>query len=736
MIAAARTPRYIAGVIALACLAAMRLAHAAEPTDPATRVVIEAKPLSEIDERRYSTAAKSIYGREELDRHGDSSVTEVLKRLPGVTVSGTPGRGGDVRMRGLGKGYTLLLLNGEPIPPGFSLDDLAPDQVERIEVTAAPVAEQSARAIAGTINIVLREAMKKTNSEARLELGDTDRHLQPGVFLQRNDHADALTYNLSANVNHRDLTSESTTRTAAVDTTIGAPTLQQSQRDTGTSISDRVHLGGRFDWNLDGGDKLLLQPFVFQMRNHGDGASTLEQALGAGSAPYATAQSHSEGNGRYARIMAELRRALEDGARLELRANAGQWAGHSTSTRDLFDAAGAPTHTISNESDVRDTTVGTSGKFSRGWQQDHRIAAGWEVEFRQRREAPTIIEDGANVLGAYGDHTDANSRRLALYAQDEWDVTPQWALYGGLRGETIHIGADAGGRSIANTGTVVSPLVHTVWRFTPEARDQVRMSLTRSYRSPYLSDLTSTPGISPNYPVSGTNTPTDADAVGNPGLRPELAWGLDLALEHYLGNGGILSASVFHRNIDNVVRNVTALQTVDWSAQPRWVSMPRNLGNAVSQGIELEAKFRLDEWLAGAPPIDLRLNYSRYWSKVSTVPGPDNRLDQQPKQTANVGADYRFASLPLAVGGSLNWTPAYAVRQTESQFYYQGVKRVVDIYALWKIAPDTRLRFSVSNCLHQDYQTATRELFGGTDQTATTVRTTYPNFAARLEIGF
>ena len=42
-----------------------------------------------------------------VERFGDSSVIEVLRRLPGVTSSGRPGRGG----------YTQLLVNGERMHP-------------------------------------------------------------------------------------------------------------------------------------------------------------------------------------------------------------------------------------------------------------------------------------------------------------------------------------------------------------------------------------------------------------------------------------------------------------------------------------------------------------------------------------------------------------------------------------------------------------------------------------------
>ena len=142
---------------------------------------------SDTDQRRASTAAKIIIGKEDIERFGDSSVSEVLKRLPGVTTGGRPGRGGDVRMRGMGGGYTQLLVNGERMPPGFSLDNLTPDQVERIEVMRAPTAEFGARAVAGTINVVLKEALKKTLNEIRLGAAVEESRGSPSASWTRND---------------------------------------------------------------------------------------------------------------------------------------------------------------------------------------------------------------------------------------------------------------------------------------------------------------------------------------------------------------------------------------------------------------------------------------------------------------------------------------------------------------------------------------------------------------------
>jgi iron complex outermembrane receptor protein len=131
-------------------------------------VEIRGSEVSDTEQRRREPVAKQIFGREELDKYGDVSVTDVLKRLPGVTLSG-----GNPRLRGLGAGYTLILVNGEPAPPGFSLENLPPSQVERIEVTKGPTAEHSAQAVAGTINIILRAAARQRQRELRVGLGYT-----------------------------------------------------------------------------------------------------------------------------------------------------------------------------------------------------------------------------------------------------------------------------------------------------------------------------------------------------------------------------------------------------------------------------------------------------------------------------------------------------------------------------------------------------------------------------------
>lgn len=87
------------------------------------------------------------------------------------------------------------------------------------------------------------------------------------------------------------------------------------------------------------------------------------------------------------------------------------------------------------------------------------------------------------------------------------------------------------------------------------------------------------------------------------------------------------------------------------------------------------------------------------------VPTPNNRLDQQPDGTANLGADYVMRGLPLKIGGNINWTPAFTTRLSDDQTAFQSNKFVADAYILWTLSPTMQLRVSANNFAGRDYMT-------------------------------
>jgi iron complex outermembrane receptor protein len=186
------------------------------------------------------------------------------------------------------------------------------------------------------------------------------------------------------------------------------------------------------------------------------------------------------------------------------------------------------------------------------------------------------------------------------------------------------------------------------------------------------------------------------------------------------------------------MRGVTTLETVSWSRYPRWVRRQQNIGDATTSGLEMDAKFRLDQLITGMPGVELRANLSLYESKVKTVPGPDNRLDQQAKATGNFGGDYRLRGTPLTLGGNINWVPGYTTKTDDGQFVAVTTKRVWDAYALWTFSPSTAVRLLGNNLVPRDYTNTTiSEVPGLTGNERTTVASSGPsyiNVQLRLEL--
>jgi iron complex outermembrane receptor protein len=664
---------------------------------------------SDEQQRRQASASKIVIGRDEIDRFGDSTLGEVLRRLPGVTTPGAPGRGGPPRLRGLGGGYTQLLVDGQRAPPGFSLESLTPEQVERIEILRAPTAETGARAIAGTINIVLREGLKRRINDLRASVGVEGGEVSPSASWNHNDSDGPLTYTLAASLFDNRRRNESLTLTRIEDTDSGVLLSDRSESSRSQSQRQGLNLSSRLQWRLgDEGDTLVLSPSLFTSRSESDSASVLVER-GAELPRYDTSETDADGRNASGRLNAQWRQRLALG-RLEVNGAGGATRNRNHSERTERGGQ-AGLRQVDDRRQTRERSGLANAKLSgvAGGSDDvpgseHQWVGGVEIEAATRTETRSVLGTGAIDDGDDGDEFEASNLRLAAYLQDEWRPLPNWQASAGLRWEGIRTRGDAAdsGRP-ENRSSVWTPLLHAVWKPDPKSRDQLRVSLTRSYRSPGLGALIARRSINSRFPADGPNEPLSPDRVGNPALRPELATGVDIAVERYPAGGGVISANLFHRRIRDLIRSVTTLQTVPWSPVPRWVAQDSNVGDATTQGIELEAKFRLDQWIDGAPRVDLRGNYSRFRSDVDGVPGPDNRLGEQARQVLNLGADYRLRGLPLLLGGSLNWVPGYRTQLSDVNSVTVGSKRVIDAFALWTVSPDVALRLTASNLAARDF---------------------------------
>lgn len=643
--------------------------------------------------RRAASVAKQIYGREELDRFGDTNALDVMRRLPGVNVSS-----GGPRMRGLGAGYTQILINGDPAPQGFNLDQLSPSQIERIEVLRAPTADQSAQAVAGTINIILKEAPR--SSQQSLRLGVSNGRDRPMANINYSISESKGPFNMSLPVSLFEWDRQTrTTIDRQMEGTDGKTAVSE-QIGTATSWGWGYNIAPRFNFKFSDEQTLSIATF-FQKGYWNFRNDFLNRAISGN--PVFDDNSIQDGYWENRRGNLTWVNRFSPDQRIEIKAGFQQGRA-AFDSRNLRSGALQLNTVGSNQDDA----ITQSGKYSHLLGSSHSLTAGWDLENRDRLERRTTKDAAGNALlpSFEGQPFEAQVRRQAFYIQDEWEISPQWQLYLGLRNERIISESATTASPVRNESSVLSPLAHVTYKFNPKSRDMIRASLTRSYKAPGLNTLLARPQINGAFTNTNlTNTPLAPDRMGNPALTPELATGIDIAYENYLTNDGIFSIGIFHRNLTNVVRNVTELRTVSWANAPRWISQPQNFSDAVTSGIEFELRGRasdlMPKLLGTAKALNIRTSLSIYNSSIAALNGPNNRLDGQQPWSANFGFDQRITGLPLSIGGNFNYTPGYDTRQTEDLVLKRSSARSVDVFALMFLSPTMSFRAAASAGVQQ-----------------------------------
>lgn len=206
-------------------------AAASAPAQSLGRVEITGGRAGDTEQRRRSTAAKIVVGREEIERHGDSTLGEVLKRLPGVTLQGAPGRGGGIRMRGL-----------------------------------------------GGVNIVSREGFRQRLNDLKLGFRVEHGELSPGLSWTRNQAFGDWTANLSLSA-FRQRNVDDTTTSTIVRAPDGSTLFEQKEREHARRGRRGLHLSSRLQWRGEGGRSLTLSPILVHSEGRRRLEATLHQAI-------------------------------------------------------------------------------------------------------------------------------------------------------------------------------------------------------------------------------------------------------------------------------------------------------------------------------------------------------------------------------------------------------------------------------------------------------------------------
>ncbi|WP_260473386.1 TonB-dependent receptor plug domain-containing protein [Stenotrophomonas maltophilia] len=721
------TLRPHAGVwLTIGCLMGPANAMALPPTTPSPPNTTDLDAVhvqsGRYDARRDDTASRIVVDHDTLQRHGDTDLLEALKRLPGVSVSnGAPGRPGTVSLRGLGTGYTQILLNGQRTPAGFSLDSLATDLIERIEILRAPSADQGMGAIAGTLNIVTRAPVAKDSQRLTVSWTDTQGRMTPSAsWRQARSNLDR-DVSLTATATARAFLVEERSREDAWDG-VGTPLLHRQSRLRATGQRDSVSLSPSLTFRTSDDTTLSLQALVDASDFRRDMTIDWDTLLGpALRTPHYRQRTHLRLD--QGQVSAEWEKKLSDGGSLNLRlamdGNREDYRfreqGQDEAQQDnLFDRTDAKLHVLGGTTRVKWTLP--------AWGR-HTLQVGAESSMDSRRESRVQqLHSSPSEPSTVSDLSfDARLHRVALYAQDEFPWGARSAFYVGGRWEQLQTRSE--GRNFATTrhrASVFTPVLQGLWK-RAKGKDQLRVSLSRSFRAPALRSLVPRPYTSTN------NRPLNPDEIGNPSLRPELAWGLDAAWEMHGSEGTQGSIGGYLRRIDAPIRNETVLR------DGRWLSTPVNGTRAMAWGIEMDGRMPLARLYRRGPDIELRGNATWNHSRVRDLPGPDNRIEDQVPFTASASLDYRISSR-WSSGLAYTHRSGGRIRYSLSELDITSYRRELEAWAQYATERHGKLRLTASNLLAQDIETGQWRFDEGGSQVLRNTRRSVPSLRLQWEL--
>ncbi|MDO8310873.1 MAG: TonB-dependent receptor [Sideroxyarcus sp.] len=674
-------------------------AYAADATLPLVTVSASTQREAQI-ERKNAGLQKIVISEEEVERYGDATVGDVLRRLPGMSFTGPAGVAKDIRMRGLDKGYTQILINGEPVPGAaqerqMQVDRLPADMIERIEVIRNPTAEYDAGGIGGTINIVLKSRAEDL-TRLRVAYGKNGKLDVGDVIAQWSRHFDQLdvVLALSHTVGAEDVLEDKNTLNAS-----GSVTAREHKakpvKKAETLFSPRL------TWAF-GEDRLTFEPLVSLGTEDKRETSDVRNATGVLTKGLSNAEDKSDQIARLA-------------ARYDGKTNWGSWSAklgiaQGKSDKDKYATEAKGSGVLSKRSQefehIREDQqyLGAGVALPLG---AHLVKAGIErrdVDYEKRKNAleannaQTPLK--AKAPGANDIYTIKEAKAVA-YLQDEWQIAGAQWLTPGMRYERNERDAsDRNGATRSATQASPNPSLHYRWAIANNSN--LRASVARTLKLPKFDDVNPLVTLASG---AGAGTITNPDKGGNANLQPERATGIELGVEQFIaGNHGVLGFNVYNRELKAYIQKATRQEGA------RLVERPTNAGDARFWGAELD--WRVPLLHKGAHELTLTGSHAELRGEVSNAKtGGKDDVKDLPPRVSNLGLDWRHAPSQWSAGFAVNYAPAFGTDSLNADGVRELKRRnaatLLDLYITKVFSPQAELRLIAKTVLALQKQEAT-----------------------------
>lgn len=659
------------------------------PIQPTQKVEVRAK--FEIENARRNASAKTVVVNEELQRFGDTTITDAMKRVAGVIVSN-----GIIQLPGMGSQYTQILIDGE-VFRGANIDHIPMNMIDRVEIYRLGSAEFSSAAIAGTINIILKRIPREAQQQIKLNLSDA---FAPAAKLEwrRSEKRENLSYALSVSAGqNRNIFGAPRLSSVTVSDLNHTIVSEYDRRFFGTVKNMMLSINPEFQYKAASGLSISSNSAI-NFSHDRVGTDVNYEFSRESSFPIVHERDRFSDASQSASSNLKIGHRFWDDVRIDLTLGAsGSYSKISSRELHFTPVAAVDLERTMNRIRRRGSFNSTL-KLSTPVFENHDIVGGWngshQVDNDQRLSVDSrATSNGISTITPDDQTTHSVVSRWAFFIQDEWRFRKASTASMGLRWETVRVDTEGNQMLPAkNSSNVWSPIVQTLWQLNPENTDRLRLGVARSYRAPSNFQL-----VTPRYKRTN-NSIENPNSLANPNLRPELAWSIEAAYEH---NG----SDKWNYNLRSVIRKIDELHRQDISKiGDEWWRRFVNAGEALSKTVSFDTQFPLKRFIAVAPELNVSFSVSKSWTMMSNLPKPDNRLTPN-SLTVNSNIDYIAKDFPLSLGASLRYRDGNPLLVSLRQRELHQSQTNLDMYGLWKFDKKTQLRLSIDNVLKHNNAT-------------------------------
>lgn len=651
---------------------------AAQPVD-ASEIVVQAQ-IGYRNREENGAEPVLVYDTDYFQRFEPLTAGDALKRVPSVTFLSDVIESDGARLRGLPPGYTQILINGEKVPGSnddrsFFLDRIPAELIERVEIIRSSSARRTGDAVAGSLNIELRDALKLDGGYIKAgALYFDDEEFTPSLGLVYGGPLGPGRVLLGANLQGRH-----------------NPKLKSSFRYGDSPENNPDYVAQEFDNREDQTDTRDGRDYSANLSYAIDGDTT---DLELGAYYVRTDRSETERSFEYD-DPAAITGPVPDGNLLTDNANvteidqesytlngklSHEWSAGTTTLRASFARFDDQQREVEVEIDFDEDPPVLEQSFvatditdkELSVRLDHSLPIGSEAAlvfgaFYQDKDRDTSIGEAEDEfeptgLGEYGQFSDypldfaadfdepqptdgglstLEERRIDGFVLIEGRTgIASWEA--GLRYETTRLTIEDFTGTVPD-GSARSSYEHLLpsasLKLDLTARDRITASIARTSRRPEFNFIS---------PALLEEEVADNDLLGNPGLRPETAWGGDLGYERRLGARGIAGVNVFYRKVSDLIELVST--GVEGSeGEGTFVYQPRNIGSGEVWGIEFDIS--TDLGFLGLADTGIFGNFSWLDSSVTDMLG-ERRFNGQSEYVYNFGAIQNLPALAASFGAT------------------------------------------------------------------------------------